>query len=266
MVSEEHGTLIAVGNTAEVYEAQPGWVLKLFKENYSRGAVEYELRIHQAVQQAGIPVPKAGDAIIDVDGRFGILYEKVNGLPMAQVIQKQPWKMRAYARKLAELHVQMHAEPLLAEGLPTIRERLNSRIAELKEMPENYRTILLQRLDELPDGDRLCHGDFHVENVLVDGEDFYIIDWVDATIGSPMADVARTTVILLGAAAGLPSKILRWMVRRLHAVYLQEYIRLAPFDREEYERWLPVIAVARLTEGIAEQQDWLIEQAKKIVE
>ena len=256
---------IATGNTAEVYDAQAGWVLKLFKENYSRGAVVYELRIHQAVQQAGIPVPKAGDTIIEQDGRFGILYEKVNGVPMARILEKQPWKMRAYARKLAQLHAQMHAEAMQAEGLPPMRERLGRVIQTIDGMPDDFRTILLQRLEELPDGDRLCHGDFHVENVLVDGDGFYIIDWVDAKIGSPMADVARTSIILRGAAATLP-KLLRWLVERLHTVYLQEYMRLAPFDRAEYERWLPVIATARLAEGLTEQQDWLIEQAKKVVD
>lgn len=257
-------TPIAVGNTAEVYDYQPGWVLKLFKENYTRGAVEYEFRIHQAVQQAGIPVPKAGDEIIEIDGRFGILYEKVNGQPMARILEKQPWKFFAYARKLAELHAQMHAEPMQADGLPTMKERTAKKICAVGGMPEDFRDTALQALEKMPEGDRLCHGDFHVENVLVDGDDYYIIDWVDAAIGSPTADVARTSSILLGAATTLP-KILGWLLERMHAVYLQEYARLRPFDREEYERWLPLIAVARLSEGLENTQDWLLEQAKGVL-
>ncbi|MEE4194381.1 MAG: phosphotransferase [Anaerolineae bacterium] len=254
---------IAIGHTAEVYEYQPGWVLKLFKANYSRGHVEYEFRIHQAVQNAGIPVPKAGDEILEIDGRFGILYEKVNGQPMARILEKQPWKFFAYARKLAQLHVQMHADPMQADGLPTMKERLRRGVNEIEEMPPDFRDRLFQVMDRLPDGSRLCHGDFHVENVLVDGDDFYIIDWVDAAIGSPTADVARTSIILLGAASTLP-KVLGWLLVRMHAVYLEEYARLHPFDREEYQHWLPVIAAARLSEGLTDQQEWLIEQAGKL--
>jgi Ser/Thr protein kinase RdoA (MazF antagonist) len=139
------------------------------------------------------------------------------------------------------------------------------KINHARGLPEGFRDVALQALGNMPDGDRLCHGDFHVENVLVDGDDYFIIDWVDAAIGSPAADVARTSIILLGAASGLP-KALGWLVERLHTVYLREYARLRPFDQEEYQRWLPIIAAARLSEGLTNQheQDWLIEQAGKL--
>jgi len=43
-------------------------------------------------------------------------------------------------------------------------------------------------LRELPDGEALCHGDFHPRNVIVDGDELTIIDWVDASSGPPAAD------------------------------------------------------------------------------
>jgi uncharacterized protein (TIGR02172 family) len=261
---KELASPFAIGNTAEVYDDKPGWVLKLFKDNYSREAVEYELRIHQAVQTAGIPVPQAGKDIIEIEGRFGICYEKVNGIPMARILEKKPWQLFAYARKLAQLHVQMHAQPMQAEGLPSFKERCAMKVRSVEGMPEDFRDKVLAALEKLPDGDRLCHGDFHVENVLVEGDRFYIIDWVDATIGSPVADVARTSIILLGAVNELP-KVLGWLLRWMHAIYLRQYTRLHPFDQEEYQHWLPVIAAGRLSEGLEGQLEWMINQAGKVL-
>lgn len=54
-------------------------------------------------------------------------------------------------------------------------------------------------LRELPDGEALCHGDFHPRNVIVDGDELTIIDWVDASSGPPAADLARSAIIFLGS-------------------------------------------------------------------
>ena len=42
-----------------------------------------------------------------------------------------------------------------------------------------------------------------------------------------------------------------------------DYFRLRPGGKQEYRRWLPVVAAARLEEGIRENKKWLIEQATK---
>jgi uncharacterized protein (TIGR02172 family) len=254
----------AVGNTAELYDWQPGWVLKLFKDRYTRGAVDYEWRIHHAVQQAGIPVPKVGEQIIEMADRFGLLYEKVDGQPMARILEKHPWRLFAYARRLAALHARMHAASMRSDGIPDIKERTAWKINHASGLTEEVRRAALQALAQMPDGDRLCHGDFHVENVLVDGDDFFIIDWVDAAIGSPMADVARTSIILLGAAAGLP-KTLGALLRLIHHIYLRQYARLCPFDQAEYQRWLPIVAAGRMSEGIDGSQAWLAAQAASVL-
>lgn len=254
----------AVGNTAELYDWQPGWVLKLFKDRFTRGAVDYEWRLHHGVQQAGIPVPQVGEQIIEMAGRFGLLYEKVNGEPMARILEKHPWRLFAYARKLAALHVRMHTAPMRADGIPDIKERTAWKINHASGLTEEVRQAALQALQQMPDGDRLLHGDFHVENVLVDGDDYFIIDWVDAATGSPLADVARTSVILLGAADGLP-QFLGALLRLIHAVYLRQYARLSPFDQTEYQRWLPIVAAGRMSEGIDDSQAWLAAQAARVL-
>jgi uncharacterized protein (TIGR02172 family) len=258
------GKPFAVGNTAELYDWQPGWVLKLFKERFTRGAVDYEWRIHQAVQQAGILVPQVGEQVIEMAGRFGLLYEKVEGQPMARILEKHPWRLFAYARKLAALHAQMHGAPMRSDGIPDLKERTAWKINHASGLTEEVRQAALQALEQMPGGDRLCHGDFHVENVLVDGDDFFIIDWVDAAIGSPLADVARTTIILLGAAAGLPM-VLGVLLRLIHRIYLRRYARLSPFNLAEYQRWLPIVAAGRMSEGIDGSQAWLAAQAGRVL-
>ncbi len=51
-------------------------------------------------------------------------------------------------------------------------------------------------------------------------------------------------------------------MRIFHSAYIRNYARLKPFDVDAYQRWLPIVAAARLTEGIPELQDWLIARAQ----
>src|SRR3546814_7594415 len=57
-------------------------------------------------------------------------------------------------------------------------------------------TCALPILDALPDGDRLCHGDYHPGNVIETAGGPVVIDWPAVTRGHPDADYARTLLLL----------------------------------------------------------------------
>ena len=184
---------------------------------------------------------------------------------MLSAFQRQPWKVLQYGRLLAELQVRMHESVFLAD-VPAQRKRLQNKIKNAEALPEYLKPKLLRALDSLPEGDRVCHGDFHPDNVLISSGNANIIDWIDASRGNPLADVARTSIILRGAAesAQIPNPVLKMFVKLFHSTYLNRYFRLHSSGQEEYRRWLPIAAAARLTEGIKESEAWLVAQAKRI--
>ena len=55
-------------------------------------------------------------------------------------------------------------------------------------------------------------------------------------------------------------------IRIFHAVYVHRYFRLRPGGKDEYRRWLPIVAAARLSEKIPELQPWLIARAEKLLQ
>lgn len=51
-------------------------------------------------------------------------------------------------------------------------------------------------ITQLPDDNKVCHGDYHSGNIIiVDGED-KILDWMTGTAENPCGDVARTLTIM----------------------------------------------------------------------
>ena len=256
---------IARGRTADVYDWDDGHVLKLFHNWFEPGNIEYELNIARAVHASGMKAPAVA-GLIQVQGRNGLIYERMAGESMLELFQRKPWKLFVYSRILARLHAQMHEHVFDGDAIPTQRRRLQNKINHADALSASLKTSLLNALQALPDGDRVCHGDFHPANVLISGENARVIDWMDASRGNPLADVARTSIIFLGSAATkeTPNLFLKIFIKIAHAEYLREYFRLRPNAREEYYRWLPIVAGARLREGIPELEEWLVKQAEKV--
>jgi uncharacterized protein (TIGR02172 family) len=263
-MNEELSPPIATGGTADIHPWQDTQVLKLFFDKFSLEDVEYEKRISQAVHASGLPVPAAGE-IIQKNNRYGLIYERVEGISMLDMFLRKPWNAVRYAHRMAELHAEMHGITF-QEHITQQRERIKRKINQVDRLDDDLRMKLLAALDQMPDGTQLCHGDFHPGNIMMAGQQTIIIDWIDATLGNPLADVARTSIILLGVVHG--NLHLNFMVRAFvllfHHTYLRRYFKLHPGGREEYAEWLPIVAAARLSENIKEFETYLLAQAQKV--
>jgi hypothetical protein len=161
--SKALGAPLAAGGTAEIFAMDTRRVLKLYWRGASPGAPEREAERARAAHAAGAPSPAVLD-ILSADDRFGVVFECVQGPSMLQAMAADPSNAESLIRSLADLHAQLHG--LSGTGLPPQREHLSRRIA-LSPLNHRLRATVLSVLSRLPDGDALCHGDFHPRNVLL---------------------------------------------------------------------------------------------------
>lgn len=106
-------------------------------------------------------------------------------------------------------------------------------------LTEKYKNDLLRRLDTITFENRLCHGDFHLFNLISADGKMYIIDWVDSSAGDIRADVCRTYLLYSQHFTELADS------------YLQIYCEKSGLSKEEILRWTPIIAGARLSEQVS---------------
>ena len=233
-------------------------MLKLFRPGWGEGDARYEAGKAEAVYAAGLPAP-AVHGVTQVGERFGIVYEEIVGRPLMESLQRRPWAVHETGRFLADLHLQVHRGRV--PSLPRVEDRLTRAIARAPGLSENERTALLALLGRLPGGDAVCHGDFHPGNVYLTERGPIILDWMDATQGNPVADVARTAVLLRAAVLpqGMPGRRVVELIRRafLHA-YLRRYFTAAPPAPEQLDAWMAVVAGARLAERIPGEEKRLL--------
>jgi Ser/Thr protein kinase RdoA (MazF antagonist) len=253
------GTPIALGRTAEIYAWGDGQVLKLFREGRTRASVEYEARIARIVQASGLSVPVVGE-VVEVDGRYGLIYARVEGRSMLQTFQSKPWTLFRSARLLADLQVAMHARRV--PDLPSAHHRLADKIRQCAALLGPLADAVLEVLHALPEEDHLLHGDFHPDNVLLTPQGPIIIDWTDATRGHPLADVTRTSLLLAigGPPPGTTNPRLIQAGRRwFRQAYLRRYHRRRPIDRQQFAAWRAAVAAARLHDDVPQERERLLE-------
>lgn len=123
-------------------------------------------------------------------------------------------------------------------------------------------------IDTLPNDNVLCHGDFHPDNILISKEKSYVIDWMTANKGSPLSDLARTSLLFKYGAlpdniGKFSQKIINFGRNKFLKAYLEEYVKLSNISLGEIEKWeLPHMA-SRLIEYIpVKEKELLIKEIK----
>lgn len=216
---------IGNGRTAEVFLTNEGYALKLFYEGYPESAVEYEVQNALWVQEAGLPVPQCFGRC-DADGRYGILYECVTGESLLQYLMRTG-DAEGTIRIMVSLHRQMLQK--------TIPQAMDIRQWLSREMGG-------EDFSSMPGGDTLLHGDFHPDNIQIDGSKVWVLDWMNLCRGDRLYDIARTFCLIADAPLppGLDENTAQEL-KMMRTKLAQGYLAGMDVQWEEIERWAGII-------------------------
>jgi aminoglycoside phosphotransferase (APT) family kinase protein len=137
--------------------------------------------------------------------------------------------------------------------LPSQRDRLESKIRRSAAAIDGSLARALDLLPPRAGALRMCHGDMHPSNVILGRDGPVIVDWFDASRGEPIADVARSS-LLLGDGTHTPRHLPGADPRTLGVLtdaYLARLRERLDIDADLLARWRAISAVARLAEGLA---------------
>lgn len=238
------GAPIGTGKEAEVFVHEDG-VLKLYRSGASKASAFREAAILARLESSGLRIPKVS-AVGRFGGRWGLVMSRASGPTFADALTATPGRTEVLVEAMAALHRQVHA--CAGAGLGSLKARLAADIARAPGL--GARRPWLDALAAMPDGDRLCHGDFHPWNILGGPEGATIVDWLDAGSGPPAADLCRSWLLM------------RPRVPDVAEAYLAAYLARAPFGRDAVMAWLPFVAAARLAEGVGSERADLVALAR----
>ena len=189
-------------------------VLRVHRVGYhTRRAIECELAWSQALNdQGGVPTPRVirgrdGAAVQQIDGRFAVLFEFVDGVepdPSDDLVQ--PFEALGAIAARTHVHAMRWQRPEPFERLIWNVESVFGAAAtwgdwrdaphvtpERRAVLERVERVVTERLAAFGEGaDRygLIHADMRLANLLVDGETTRLIDFDDCGIGWFLYDFA----------------------------------------------------------------------------
>jgi aminoglycoside phosphotransferase (APT) family kinase protein len=169
-----------------------------------------EFRVISGLHTTAVPVPEALLLCEDKDilGAPFYVMEFVTGTPYRkaeELIALGPARTKAIADSLVDTLVDLHAVDPESVGLGDFGRPdgfLERQLRRWKKQLDGSRSRDLPGIDELHDrlaafvpesgAPSIIHGDYRLDNVLVDGDDRItaVLDWEMSTLGDPLTDLA----------------------------------------------------------------------------
>ncbi len=219
--------------------------VKVFDESYSKASVLNEALNQARVEETGLNIPKMLEVML-VDGKWAFRAEYIDGVSLAELMEKYPEREDEYLEMFVDLQLEMHSKksPLLRK----LKDKMMSKINE-SSLDATTRYELHTRLDGMPKHDKLCHGDFNPSNVIIENGTgkMYILDWSHATQGNASADTART--YLLFKLAGKDA---------LAEKYIKLFCKKSDTARQYIDKWLPIVAASQSVKDKSEEREFLL--------
>ena len=253
------GELVGRGRTSDVFAYGSDSVVKIPHDDVPLDWPEFEAALTDAVGSLGVPAPAVRD-VMTVRGRSAVVFERIVGLSMWERMTANPEDAPALARELVSIQ-----KALLATGIPPripeLVGRMERKIQLAPGLTATEQREAIALTEQLPRGAALLHGDLHPGNVLMGRSGPVVIDWFDATIGHPVADILRTSILLQPGAAAEPQHLpgaSAELLLRVHGTYLREFHSELAMVSPDLAAWQAVVAAARMCEGAEVNEDALI--------
>ena len=262
----EKGEVIGKGRAAEVIYWGNNRVLKLFYKDFPNNLIDQQFKIDTIVGEIFPNCPKAFEKI-EEKGRIGIVYEYIDGIILSEFMAKKIKNVGKVIKMLAELHVDMHKYEIKDESSHI--DNFKRAIHQTDLLDDDQKNDIIKYIEKLPEGNSVCHGDLHPENILVSKDKLYVIDWSNAYLGNPNGDVARTFYLLkYGMAPSDEDYIKKSFIHKFFykigkslvaKSYIKHYIKLTGISQNEIKKWDLAIFATRLHEPVPLEYDNLLK-------
>ena len=231
--------LISKGNRADIYLCEKK-IIKLFKDSLHESEAEYEANKQSFAYSKGLPVPRIYE-VTKINGRQAIIMEYIAGKTIGNLLFDDMTNAEQYMNLSVDIQLKIH--DVKADRFELMADKLERNLRSASALSENQRNYLVERVHCMQLDKRLCHGDYHIFNLIQNENGVAIIDWVDSSAGSVNADIYRTYLLYSEYSMELAS------------MYLRMYCDKSGLHQDDIFAWASIISGARLSENVGSEKE-----------
>ncbi|WP_394679599.1 phosphotransferase family protein [uncultured Exiguobacterium sp.] len=242
------------GATATVMTMSDERVRKYFQASIEKQRITQEFRMLEELERTAIPTPNV--YAVELEDSPFIEMQRIDGSEMLELFE--PERITDFLNNFATLHQRIHQQQ--SRAAPEWYDVTQQKVHHLQPALRLKAERLLETL-HIPQQQGLLHGDFHFQNILVTADEtFVVIDWHDATTGPPIADVARTLLLLrIAGEITVPDEVRRYVCRE----YLDRYQAVSSIQLSNLADWIRLMAILRTLEQVPDAEQ---ERIKELIE
>ena len=150
---------LASGVTADVYILDDSKVVKVFFDIMDYTLIENEFNANKLVKSYGISVPDVYGLII-CDNRKGIVFQRIKNHTLENEIHGNLVNYKEYASVLAHEHVKVNSISDHQRGLSDQKKAYAMYINSRTSIDESCKNKLIERLNLLPENDKVGRSMF----------------------------------------------------------------------------------------------------------
>ena len=188
-MSVEGCKVIGEGANGIVYRYNSDTIIKVYKKNDVLPLIQRERELAKKAFVLGIPTAISYD-VVRVGDSYASVFELLDSNSMSYCIGNNPEKLEEYAKEFAHLLKQIHETIVNKNDMPPIINTVNKWYKNIKECFDDATSTKLKELiSNIKEVPLMVHGDFHTNNVMVQGDELILIDMDTLSYGNPVIEL-----------------------------------------------------------------------------
>jgi len=189
-ISVEGCDIIGQGSNGIVYRIDPETIVKVYRYPDALDDIRHEREVARRALILGIPTAISYD-IVKVGDKYGSVFELLNAKSFTELIIENPDDFNKYVSIYVDVLKKIHATEASESDFPDIKKTAKKWVTDIEnELPEEIIGKLHKMIDEIPFSNTLVHGDYHTNNLMMQGDEALMIDMDTLSIGNPVFDFA----------------------------------------------------------------------------
>lgn len=177
------------GVNGMTYQMDDDTMLKVFKKGTRLKDIQKERDYSHTALVCGISTLIPYD-VVSVGDDYGIVIESDHAVTLAEAIKKEPDRMNEYAERLADFLKEMHEIQIEKDEFPDIKDRYKEWLEKAGTfISDSDREKITKLTENIPDSSGFVHGDINLNNILIQKNEFYLLDMAGAAHGHEIFDL-----------------------------------------------------------------------------
>ena len=272
--SVEGCEVIGQGANGKVYRIDPDTIVKVYLNPDALPEIHRERELARLAFVAGVPTAIPYDVVRIEGGGYGSVFELLNAKSFAKLLTGGEKTLEEVAEMSIELLKLIHSKEVRSDILPDMKAVALNWAGFLKDyLPAEQYEKLYGLISEVPEDSHLMHGDYHLKNIMLQGNESLLIDMDTLCHGHPIFELASMYNAYVGFGLvtpgqqerflGIPGEICGKLWRRS----LELYLETEDEDRvNEVEAKAKIIGLTRLMRREIRRDGLNREDGRRMIE